>query len=336
MIFPSALRLGSNYTAAHGAKIRVLVTGSRGKSSLVRLICAGLGAKGLDFRGRITGVLPRELSRAGERLIIRNAPGDIAEMRWWLRQIPRDTEAVVMENSAVHPGLQAMAAKWLRPTVVVWTNARPDHQEVWGEGREAAAYALLQGIPKGARLVVSEEIMNFARIKEPLLAQARSILAVPCEELDFRLSNLNLARKALEFYGLLDEKSEDAMTLLPPDVGDFRVFHMTCGTKLASAFSANDIISTERLFSTLGWDEGETSLLFSDREDRPYRRASFGPFLRRAWREVLVQKRNARMRQMEAWIQGKQVFGCGNIAGAPLALLQKLTGENCGWTIRGA
>lgn len=321
--------------AAHNAKFRILVTGSRGKSSLVRLLCAGMGARGIDFRGRITGVLPRELSSAGERLIVRNAPGHIAEMRWWLGQIPRETEAVVMENSAVQPELQEMAAKWLKPTVIVWTNARPDHQEVWGKGSAAAASALLRGIPKGASLVLSEEIMNSALIRDQLSARAAFTLAAPYEERDFRLSNLNLARKTLEFCGLLDEKSEGVMMRLPPDVGDFRVFHMVCGAKLAAAFSANDLESTERLFSLLGWNEEETTLLFSDREDRPFRRASFGPFLKRHWREVLVQKRSAEARQMEASIRGKQVFGCGNIAGAPLAMLQKLIGEGCGWTLRG-
>lgn len=322
--------------AARDAEFRILVTGSRGKSSLVRLICAGMQAKGLSFRGRITGVLPRELSSAGERMIVRNAPGHIAEMRWWLAQIPHGTDAIVMENSAVHPELQAMAAEWLKPTVIVWTNARPDHQEVWGEGGLAAASALLKGIPRRVSLIVGEEVTDSERIKELLLKRAGFITTAPQTEHDFRESNLSLARKVLEFCGLLDEKSESAMRALPPDVGDFRVFHMPCGGKLASAFSANDIVSTERLFSLLGWSEKETSLVFSDREDRPCRRASFEPFLRRAWRDVLVQKKNSEMRQMEAWIRGKQVFGCGNIAGAPLELLQKLIEENCAWTIQDA
>ncbi|MFA7621915.1 MAG: hypothetical protein WCY56_08760, partial [Aminobacteriaceae bacterium] len=43
------------------APIRVLVTGSRGKSSVVRLLSAALASFGLEVRGRITGVVPREL-----------------------------------------------------------------------------------------------------------------------------------------------------------------------------------------------------------------------------------------------------------------------------------
>ena len=39
--------------------IRVLVTGSRGKSSLVRLLHAGLASLGVRSWGRVTGVLPK-------------------------------------------------------------------------------------------------------------------------------------------------------------------------------------------------------------------------------------------------------------------------------------
>ena len=60
---------------------RILVTGSRGKSSLVRLLCAGLEACGVSPWGRITGVLPRQIGPGGERLIERTAPAHVEEMR---------------------------------------------------------------------------------------------------------------------------------------------------------------------------------------------------------------------------------------------------------------
>lgn len=314
-------------------RYRILVTGSRGKSSLIRLLCAGIGAKGLSYRGRITGVLPRDLSREGERLIVRRAPGHVEEMRWWLRQIPGGTQAAVMENSAVHPEFQPLAAVWLKPTVIVLTNARPDHGEAWGDGGEAAARALMRGVPDDVPLVVCDEVLNSGVIKDKLRSRAGPSVVSRGDERDYRLSNLNLARKTLEFCGLLDEDADAAMMALPPDIGDFRVFHMPCGAELASAFSANDADSTSRLFSLLGWKEEETTLLFSGREDRPFRLIAFEAFFRRGWREVLIQKRTAGAAALEALIRGKQVLGCGNIAGAPLELLRKLTEENCRWTI---
>lgn len=314
---------------------RILVTGSRGKSSLVRLIFAGISAKGLNARGRITGVLPRELLPGCERVIVRNSPGHIEEMRWWLKQIPRGTEAVIMENSAVSPELQPLAARWLKPTLVVWTNAREDHQEIWGKGREAAEDALLRGIPEGVPLVVGSEIAASRRLLKILELKGSPLTVAESHE-DFRLANLSLAKKALEVIGLSGAEADRAMELLPPDVGDFRIFFTNGGASLAAAFSANDIASTELLFSSLGWKEKETTLLFSDRADRPERRASFGAFFKRGWREVIIAGGSAGPGELRGLIRGKQVFGCGNIAGAPLELLQILIKEGCKWTIPGA
>lgn len=317
------------------AKYRILVTGSRGKSSLVRLLFSAIAAQGLNVRARITGVLPRELTAAGERLIVRNAPGHVEEMRWWLRQIPAGTEAVVMENSAVHPGLQPLAARWLRPTLVIWTNARSDHQEVWGAGRAAAEEALLSGIPQGIPLIAGAEITGSPRLKKLLAERRTQVIASDTEENNFRRANLLLARRALEFIGLSGEEPRRAMELLPPDIGDFRVFSLGGGACLASAFSANDACSTEHIFSLLGWNENETSVLFSDRGDRPLRRASFGPFLNRGWRETKILTGGAKTDALYEWLRGKKVFGCGNIAGVPLGLLQRLIEERCEWTIPG-
>ena len=61
--------------------IRILVTGTRGKSSLVRLLHAGLSAVGLRTHSRVTGVLPRELSPAGQRVIRRTSPVSFREMQ---------------------------------------------------------------------------------------------------------------------------------------------------------------------------------------------------------------------------------------------------------------
>ncbi|HPI98954.1 MAG TPA: hypothetical protein PLV56_09425, partial [Synergistales bacterium] len=64
--------------------LKILVTGSRGKSSLVRLIHSALLANGIKAYGRITGVIPRELTPCGEVQILRTNGGHVEEMKWWL------------------------------------------------------------------------------------------------------------------------------------------------------------------------------------------------------------------------------------------------------------
>lgn len=316
------------------AEYRVLVTGSRGKSSLVRLIAAGIAAAGLAVRGRITGVLPREIGSAGERRIVRNAPGHVEEMRWWLRQIPPATEAVVMENSTVHPDLQGLAVQWLRPSLTVWTNAREDHQDAWGCGHEAAVDALLRGVPDDGTLLLSGELGRSGYVMKRLERRHCPVIVSDDAEAggrDYRSANLALASAALSALGLGSAEAVTAMRDLPPDVADFRVFLPDERTSLASAFSANDPASTEALFALLGWREDDTSLLFSDRADRRARRMAFAPFLARPWQEVRMLGGDADPDELMTWMRGRRVFGCGNVAGAPLELLARLEREGCKW-----
>jgi hypothetical protein len=326
------------------APCRVLVTGSRGKSSLVRLLSAGLAAGGTETRGRVTGVLPRELHPGGERRIVRNAPGHVEEMRWWLRQIPRGTEAVVMENSAVQPDLQGLAALWLRPVLTVWTNAREDHQDAWGRGPSSAFSALLRGVPEEGILLLSAELAAArpASGKEwmkYLEGRKGPTFVLEKDGRDYRESNRLLAEKALDLLGRSSGDARAAMRGLPPDVADFRVFRLRNGARLAAAFSANDLRSTEHLFSLLGWTEAETSVLFADRGDRRARRDGFASFLARRWREVRVSDGRGitgETGEIMGWMGVKHVFGCGNVAGFPLEILSALEKEGCEWTIPAA
>lgn len=299
----------------------------------MRLILAGLLAGGINARGRITGVLPRELSSAGERVILRNAPGHVEEMRWWLSHVSRETEAIVMENSAVDPQLQPLAAQWLQPTCTVWTNAREDHQEVWGRGGEAAVRALAEGIPDEGALVLGAELSGHSYLSERLKKRRGAVVQTSLQGSDYRGENAALALRALESLGLGGECVRLALESLPPDIADFRVFNMG-ESHLATAFSANDLQSTQQLFSLLGWRAEETTLLYADRADRSARRRSFAPFLALPWKKVRFAAQGERVEALWEWIKGEErVFGCGNVAGAPLELLEILLRSGVPWVL---
>jgi len=131
---------------------KVLVTGSRGKSSVVRLLHAALQDAGLRTHARITGVVPRELGPNGVHKISRSSGAHVEEMRWWLKGLPTSAQAIVLENNAITPDFQALAGRWLRPDVTVLANALPDHQEVWGPTRACAAEVLTKGVPRGGQV----------------------------------------------------------------------------------------------------------------------------------------------------------------------------------------
>lgn len=316
---------------------RVLVTGSRGKSSIVRMLHAAFEDAGLTAYARITGVAPRALGRNEVRPISRSAGAHVGEMRWWLRQLPADAQAIVLENSAISPDLQPLAGRWLQPDVSVLSSILPDHQEAWGPTRANAAEVLTAGIPRGGKVVISENLAEDFCL-QGLLRQrgCEPLLAAPAAGIDtpHLACNLGLALAVIEQFGIETDHARQAMLDLPTDRYDFRVLDCN-GAELAMAFSANDIASTKALFAFLQWEEAQTRLVYNHRADRPARLRSFMHwFEASAWREVLIIGDRPRMRVASAryikirdrvgllglFRAGDRIFGCGNIAGLPMAL----------------
>lgn len=329
--------------------LRILVTGSRGKSSVVRLLTAAVASLGLNVRGRITGVLPRELSPGGhcstplkETLLLRSGPTSVEEMRWWLSTLPRGTDAVVMENSAVAPELQPLAFRWLQPHCTVLTNVRPDHEEVWGRGEENAAYALCSGIGDTGETVSTEHPVVLPRsvAEKPCvhrLLSARRCRLVSCDEgKNFKETHIALVEEVCRIFGFDVIQSRSAAAALSPDLADFALFREGEGI-LAAAFSANDPESTEQLFCSTGWSREETTILFNARTDRVRRLGTFLPWLRSfPWKKVritggrplflpspAVYSPLADAASLAEYIRSAgKVFGCGNVAGTPLEYLE--------------
>lgn len=270
--------------------IRVAVTGSRGKSGVVRLVHAAMCGCGLSAWARITGVVPRELGPAGERPVMRPGGTNVSEMKWWLGTLPNDAEAVVMENSAVSPELQGLCARWLKPQITALTNIRPDHEAQWGPSESNVLCALSLALPVGGAVAVpadlaeKPEFILLARKKRLKVLPAKKIFGLP----PHLSANMGLALEVCRFFGLNEDLCLCAMKELPPDFADFCVLTIGDG-RLAFAFSANDETTTEELFQSTGWMREETGVLFNHRSDRVDRFRAFESWMAgHLWREVLV------------------------------------------------
>lgn len=316
---------------------KILVTGSRGKSSVTRLIHAGLKALDIKSYARITGVIPRELGPVNDKIICRSAGAHVQEMKWWLNQLPDSTQGIVLENSAVSPELQHLASRWLNPDIVVLTNTVADHQEVWGPSHLNAAEVLMKGIPKNSRVVIPKSLQENNNLMMAL--QSRQCIPLISKSLSatsqsHHQQNMALALKAITSLNLEQEKAFQAMQLLKADLYDFHVTEKL-GAQLAVAFTANDLHSTQSLFNSLFWREEETTLLYNHRADRPKRLNSFLSWIHQAnWKKAIVigHKPNRSIRKItyqrvrhqqdlrKLFKPGEKILGCGNIAGIPLEM----------------
>lgn len=324
-----------------GQARRVLVTGSRGKSTIVRLLHAALQDAGLQTYARITGVEPREIGPRGVRTISRSAGAHVEEMRWWLRKLPASAQGVILENSAISPDLQDLAGRWLRPDLTILSNTLPDHQEAWGPTRTGATEALVAGVPVGGRVIVPIDLQADQHLCGLLEKRRCGLLFAKPSGAGgegFEAANLGLAATACTQFGFDKDQTLKAMRTVGRDKYDFRVLDYA-GAELALAFSVNDIASTRMVFRSLCWPEHETRLIYNHRKDRPERLRSFFGWLNNSdWRDVLIigDKPYARLgvaryldiksgEGLRKIVQpGDRIFGCGNIAGLPLSLVTAL------------
>src|SRR5713226_3708402 len=85
--------------------IRVMVNGTRGKSSVTRLIAAGLRSGGIKTLGKTTGTKPRLIYPNGSEVpIIRPGKANIIEQRMvFNKAVDLGVDALVVECMAVLP-----------------------------------------------------------------------------------------------------------------------------------------------------------------------------------------------------------------------------------------
>lgn len=158
--------------------LRVLVTGSRGKSSTVRLAHAALTAGGIPTLGKITGTASRELDTAGiEHPTNRIGQVSILEMLETVhRSFSRDAtppQVIVLECMAVSPELIDLVTEdMVRPQVSIVTNALWDHLEEQGTTLEQIAVSL-SGVMTGADLAITVEHRETTRAVLAYEAQHR-------------------------------------------------------------------------------------------------------------------------------------------------------------------
>lgn len=140
--------------------IRIHVNGTRGKSSVTRLIAAGLRAGGIRTCAKTTGTLPRMILPDGsEHPVFRPGRANIKEQIRVVRAaVAHGAEALVMECMALQPALQSLCElRLLRSTHGVITNARADHLDVMGPDVSDVARALAGTTPVNATLYTAEQ-----------------------------------------------------------------------------------------------------------------------------------------------------------------------------------
>jgi poly-gamma-glutamate synthase PgsB/CapB len=277
--------------------IRIHVNGTRGKSSVVRLIAGGLRESGMVTCAKTTGTLARMiLPDASEYPIFRPTGANVIEqVRIISVAASYGAQALVVECMALQPQLQWLCeSRFIRATHGVITNVRADHLDVMGPEEKDVALALAGTTPIGAKLFTAESryVDIFAQAandrQSRLIRVTRDDMAAVTDKEMGRFSyvehkeNVALALQVCLDLGIERTTALAGMWKAPPDLGAMTVSHIAFFGRniyFVNGFAANDPESSERIWNMAldrFPDVDKRIMILNCRSDRPNRSEQFG------------------------------------------------------------
>ncbi|MFH1121523.1 MAG: poly-gamma-glutamate synthase PgsB [Bacteroidota bacterium] len=266
--------------------IRIHVNGTRGKSSVTRLIGAGLRAGGISNITKVTGTFPRLILEDGtETYIHRKSSANIIEQLSIIKfAASRKAQALVMECMALQPIYQSITEKkMIHANIGVLTNVRFDHIDIMGHTLPEIAETMGRTIPRNQHLFSSENVVPELLLK---IAQQRNTAihfidpqTVSQSEMKGfsyieHRENVSLALAICQHLGIDRTVALKGMYQAIPDAGALTCHKVDVAKKnmiFYNVFAANDPDSTlfiwQKIRDEVGM-EGKKIVLLNTRQDR--------------------------------------------------------------------
>ncbi len=276
-------------------KIRILVNGTRGKSSTCRLIAGGLLGNNKKVACKTTGTKPRLIINNKEFPIIRLGRANIIEEKKIFKKLSKEElEFSITECMALVPEYQTIYnEKLTQPHITVITNVRNDHLDVMGPTLKDVAINLARTIPKKGVLFIFED-ENYLDIFEKKAKERNcQIVYVKKESVNDEMmkgfsyiehkENVALALAVCEYLGCNKEKALLGMKKINPDPGVLRIFEIKINDNQAyfiNTMAANDpdsILYLWEKFNILNYDY--KIVLMNCRADRVERSEQLGDLI---------------------------------------------------------
>lgn len=272
-------------------KYIIHINGIRGKSTVSRLIDAGLRAGGYKVFTKTTGTSPRIINtNAKEFEINRQGKANIREQISVITWASKEkAEILILECMAVKPELQYICEnKILKSDIVAITNVREDHLDEMGDSLDKIAVSLSNTIPKKATFFTADKnYFNFFKNRcEDKNTRAFLSKNIKNEywEIDFP-NNIALAIDICKYLNVDEKIALEGMRTYHKDPGslkiliylnkkNFRIFFI-------NTLAANDPNSTEIILnriSTKTYWNNKRYLLVNNRADRLSRLEQFVNF----------------------------------------------------------
>lgn len=269
--------------------IRIHVNGTRGKSSVTRLIGAGLRAGGYKTITKVTGTFPRMILSDGTEVAVHRKQGaNILEQLNIVEFCAKQkADVLLIECMALQPNYQKITERqMIKATHGVITNIRLDHLDVMGPTLMDVGKALSGTVPKRTKLFSAEDRLGKFLKKKADKANTELFLAdkttVSAEEMAGfpyieHADNVALALDLCMDLGVPREAALAAMYETIPDEGALKEFtyeNEAYQMNFYNALAANDPESSKVIWNNVEQQHGsdaEFVVLFNSRKDRKSR-----------------------------------------------------------------
>jgi poly-gamma-glutamate synthase PgsB/CapB len=249
-----------HYANLRDIPVRILVNGTRGKSTITRLCAGALRGGGVVTVAKTTGTAARFIHPDGSeepvyrKYEIANVVEQVAVVRRAAAYWPG---ALVVECMAVLPDLQEISqAKLVRSTIGVISNVRLDHVAEMGPTVDDIARSLCRSMPLGGICVTAERERLSVLRAEAERRDCELVVVDPLSITDEEMrgfgwltfkENVAVAIAVAERLGVDRRSALSGMWSAAPDPGALRVEEYRATGKhlwFANMFAANDPEST--------------------------------------------------------------------------------------------
>jgi poly-gamma-glutamate synthase PgsB/CapB len=270
--------------------LRILVNGTRGKTTTVKILYNILRKSDINVFAKTTGDVPTEYYPDGQSKIIqRFSPASIIEnvrlLRKWAKFKP---EAIILECMALHPENQfILSKKMFKPTHVLVTNVFFDHLEVMGEDIPSISQTMIESFYNKSQILIPESLPSklknqfdiqtypdiylettYENIPDIILNENWSLISKACEVLE-----LDRDISAIEFHKVWHQKNEN-----------IRINNHKLQFQFWNLFSVNDYESTQRFVEFIQ-STHPIEIIFNTRIDRPLRTKYFASLISEYFKE---------------------------------------------------
>ncbi|HEX38284.1 MAG TPA: poly-gamma-glutamate synthase PgsB [Candidatus Cloacimonetes bacterium] len=265
------------------------VNGTRGKSSVTRLIAAGLREGGKKVIAKTTGSAPRLIFEDGNEIPIKRPQGPNIREQLSICKFAakRGVDVLVLECMAVMPEYQWITEhKMVKSSIGVITNIRLDHVDVMGPGIKNCTYSICNTIPSRTKIFTSEKKLfpymkkistkNYSEIhmSDESIVKDNDLEGFSYLE---HKDNIALSLNVCNACGVNKDIALRGMKAVTPDIGATKTYQIKVKNKdiyFAHSFAANDPESTEFVIKSLKTfhpNIGYTAFLLNTRADRMFR-----------------------------------------------------------------